>query len=56
MSPWSETIGFVLLVILAPRDLAGIANRLWDVLLAVWGLAFAIAPRAVREIGHGAAT
>lgn len=31
--------GFVALAV-APRDVAGITNRGWDVLLALWGLAF----------------
>ena len=44
------TAGFVPLVVLAPHDVAGIANRAWDVLLASWGLLFAIAPRPVREV------
>ena len=50
------TIGFVVLIMLAPRDLAGIANRSWDVLLAVWGLSFAIAPGPVREVDRGGGT
>jgi len=50
------TIGFVGLIVLAPRDLAGIANRSWDVLLAVWGLSFAIALRPVRDVKRGGGT
>lgn len=50
------TIGFVGLIVLAPRDVAGIANRLWDVLLAVWGLSFAVALRPAREVERGGAT
>ena len=38
------TAGFVALMI-APHELAGITNRSWDVLLAVWGLSFALIPR-----------
>jgi hypothetical protein len=40
------TVGFVAFIVLAPRELAGIANRAWDVLLAVWGLSFALVTRA----------
>lgn len=50
------TIGFVVLIALAPRELAGIANRSWDVLLAAWGMSFAIAPRPARGAERGGGT
>lgn len=46
------TAGFIALIVLPPREFAGIANRSWDVLLAIWGLSFARIPaRATRERG-----
>jgi hypothetical protein len=29
---------------IAPSDLAGLANRAWDVLLGVWGVSIALRP------------
>lgn len=34
--------GFLALAV-APREVAGLTNRAWDVLLALWGLAYALA-------------
>ena len=39
------SVGFLSLMA-APREVAGITNRVWDVLLALWGLAFTTRPAA----------
>jgi hypothetical protein len=39
------TLGFVAYILLSPRELAGIANRSWDALLAVWGVSFGLRSR-----------
>ncbi len=44
------TLGFLALTV-APRDVAGITNRAWDVLLALWALSFGL-----RYIDSGALT
>lgn len=46
------TFGFVALAV-APRDVAGITNRGCDVLLALWGLAYAIARDEARDAPLG---
>jgi hypothetical protein len=36
------TLGFAAAVALAPREIAGLTNRVWDALLALWGVAFGL--------------
>lgn len=47
------TVAFVALAV-APKDVAGLTNRAWDVLLALWGITFPLARSG--HIVSGAAT